>query len=80
LATLGERLASAGTRGIVTARQAGSVSRLIAAGGEIARFQGPARPHLHRQADIALEIDRYDFAIRVDLEENRPVAHLERPF
>jgi 2-phosphosulfolactate phosphatase len=33
---------------------------------------------LHPQdADIALDIDRYDFAIRVQIEDGRPVARIE---
>ena len=53
--------------------------RVILAGGEIGRFDDPARPHLHRQdVDIALDIDRFDFAIRVTVEESRPVARMER--
>jgi 2-phosphosulfolactate phosphatase len=55
-----------------------AVQRLILAGGEVARFHDPARPHLHPQdADIALDIDRYDFAIRVEIEDGRPVARVE---
>ncbi len=57
-----------------------AVQRLILAGGEIARFHDPARPHVRPQdADIALDIDRYDFAIRVEYEDGRPVARVERP-
>jgi len=29
--------------------------------------------------DIALDIDRYDFAVRVNIEEGRPVARIETP-
>ena len=40
-----------------------AVSRLIMAGGEVSRFHDPARPYLHREdVEIALDIDRYDFA------------------
>jgi 2-phosphosulfolactate phosphatase len=57
-----------------------SVRGLIAAGGEIARFHDPARPYLHPEdAEIALDIDRYDFAVRVEIEDGRPVARLENP-
>jgi 2-phosphosulfolactate phosphatase len=28
--------------------------------------------------DIAIDIDRYDFAIRVEFEDGRPVARMER--
>jgi 2-phosphosulfolactate phosphatase len=44
-----------------------AVQRLILAGGEVVRFQDPARLHLHPEdVDIALDIDRYDFAVRVE--------------
>ena len=47
------------------------------AGGEVGRFHDPARPYLHPEdVDIALDIDRYDFAVRVDLDE-RPLARME---
>jgi 2-phosphosulfolactate phosphatase len=56
-----------------------AVRQVILAGGEIARFNHPARPHLPREdVDIALDIDRYDFAIRVITEDGRPVARMER--
>jgi len=29
--------------------------------------------------DIALDIDRFDFAVRVEFEDGRPVACMERP-
>jgi 2-phosphosulfolactate phosphatase len=52
---------------------------LILAGGEVGRFRDPARPYLHPEdADIAPDIDRYDFAIRVEFEDGRPVAREER--
>jgi 2-phosphosulfolactate phosphatase len=57
-----------------------AVQRLILAGGEVSRFHDPARPHLHPEdVDIALDIDRYDFAIRVKIEDGRPVARIEWP-
>jgi len=57
-----------------------AVRRLILAGGEVGRFHDPARPYLHPEdVDIALDIDRYDFAVRVDFENERPVARFERP-
>ena len=56
-----------------------AIRRLILAGGEVGRFHDPARPYLHPEdADIALDIDRYDFAVRVDLEDGRPVARMEK--
>jgi 2-phosphosulfolactate phosphatase len=56
-----------------------SATRQVAlASGEAALFQDPARPHLHPgDLDIALDIDRFDFAVRVDLEDGRPVARIE---
>jgi 2-phosphosulfolactate phosphatase len=57
-----------------------AVCRLILAGGEVARFRDPARPYLHPEdVDIALDIDRYNFAVRVGFENGRPVARMERP-
>jgi 2-phosphosulfolactate phosphatase len=56
-----------------------AVRRLILAGGEVARFRDPARPYLHSQdVDIALDIDRYDFAVRVNFDDGRPVARMEK--
>jgi 2-phosphosulfolactate phosphatase len=56
-----------------------AIRHLIRAGGEIARFEDPARPHLHPQdVDIALDIDRYDFAIRVTIEHALPIGRIER--
>jgi 2-phosphosulfolactate phosphatase len=57
-----------------------AIRRLILAGGEVARFHDPARSYLHPEdVDIALDIDRYDFAMRVAFENVRPVARMERP-
>ena len=57
-----------------------AVRRVVRAGGEIARFDDPARPYLHREdVEIALDLDRYDFAVRVEIENGRPVARSERP-
>jgi 2-phosphosulfolactate phosphatase len=56
-----------------------AIRRLILAGGEVARFYDPARPYLHPEdVDIALDIDRYDFAVRVEFEDGRPVAHIKK--
>jgi len=35
--------------------------------------------HRPEDVEIALDIDRYDFAIRVHCEDGRPVARMERP-
>jgi 2-phosphosulfolactate phosphatase len=57
-----------------------AIRRLILAGGEVTRFHDPSRPYLHPEdVDIALDVDRYDFAVRVKFEEGRPVAGIERP-
>jgi 2-phosphosulfolactate phosphatase len=57
-----------------------AVRALILASEEAERFGDPARPHFHpADLEIALDIDRYDFAIRVDTNEGRPVARIERP-
>jgi 2-phosphosulfolactate phosphatase len=56
-----------------------AVRQLILAGGEAGRFNDPMRPWLHPEdLEIALDIDRHDFAIRVTLEDGRPVARMER--
>ena len=57
-----------------------AIRRLILAGGEVGRFRDPARPYLHPEdVDIALDIDGYDFAVRVNFENGRPVACVETP-
>ncbi len=57
-----------------------AVRRLILAGGEVARFHDLARPQIHPEdVEIALDILRYDFAIRVRIENGRSVARMERP-
>jgi 2-phosphosulfolactate phosphatase len=51
---------------------------VILAGPQIPDFHDPAKPHLHPgDLDIALDIDRYDFAVRIDLEDGRFVARKE---
>jgi 2-phosphosulfolactate phosphatase len=57
-----------------------AICRVILAGGEVARFHDSTRPYLHPEdVDIALDIDRYDFAMRVNFEDGRPVARIETP-
>ncbi|HEY7577852.1 MAG TPA: 2-phosphosulfolactate phosphatase [Acetobacteraceae bacterium] len=55
-----------------------AVRQLILAGGEIRRFHDPSDPHHPRDLDIALDADRFDFAIRVRVEDGRPVGRIER--
>jgi len=57
-----------------------AIRRLVLAGGEVGRFHDPSRPYLHPEdVDIALDINRSDFAVRVEFEDGRPVARMERP-
>lgn len=56
-----------------------AVRKVILAGGEAGRFLDPGRPHLRPgDLDIALDVDRYDFAVRVDVEAAGPIARIER--
>lgn len=51
---------------------------VILAGPQIPDFADPAKPHLHpNDLDIALDIDRYDFAVRITAEDGRLVARRE---
>ena len=55
-----------------------AVRRLILAGGEIADYHDPGRPHLHPgDIDIALDVDRFDFAIAVVAEDGKAIARKE---
>jgi hypothetical protein len=55
-----------------------AIRRPILAGGEVGRFL-IRRPYVHPvDVDIALGIDRYDFAVRVGFEDDRPVASIEK--
>lgn len=55
-----------------------AVRDVILAGGDVLRFHDPSRPYLNRvDLEIALDIDRYDFAIRVTMENGLPVARRE---
>ena len=57
-----------------------AVRQVILAGGEVGRLYDPARlGHRPEDVEIALDIDRYDFAIRVECQNGRPIARLERP-
>jgi 2-phosphosulfolactate phosphatase len=59
---------------------AAAVRGIILASKDAARFGTPAYPHLHKgDLDIALDIDRYDFAVRIEKAEGRPVARVEPP-
>jgi 2-phosphosulfolactate phosphatase len=68
-------------RNIIEGRHgnAEAVRQMILAGGEIKRFYDPSDPHHPRDMDIALDIDRFDFAISVTSENDRPVARMKPP-
>ena len=52
-----------------------AVRKLVLASGEVAKFKAPNPPHWHPQdVEIALEIDRYDFAIRIIKDGDTVVA------
>ena len=52
-----------------------AVRTLVRAGREVAKFHDPNQPHFHPQdCEIALEIDRYGFAIRIGQEGGHLVA------
>jgi len=57
---------------------AAAIREVILAGSRIADFQDPSKPHLHPgDLEIALDIDRYDFAVRVTEEDGRTIARIE---
>jgi 2-phosphosulfolactate phosphatase len=52
-----------------------AIRKLVLESGEVAKFRDPARPHFHpRDVEAALEINKYDFAIRVQKEDGLLVA------
>ena len=52
-----------------------ATAALIRASGDAERFRDPSKPHLDpRDLDIALDVDRYDFALRATIEDGRPVV------
>ena len=56
---------------------AAAVRQVILACGEVARFNDAAPPHSYPEdLDIALDVDRYDFAVQVAIEDGRPVARM----
>jgi 2-phosphosulfolactate phosphatase len=54
-----------------------AVRHMILASGEIKRFHGSSDPHHPRDLDIALDVDRFDFAIPVTMENGHPVARMK---
>jgi 2-phosphosulfolactate phosphatase len=54
------------------------IREVILAGPQIPDFHDPGKPYLHPgDLEIALDIDRYDFAVRVAREDGRLVARRE---
>lgn len=55
-----------------------SVRELVLASGEAARFRAASGMHAHpKDLEIAVDVDRYNFAIRVTMENGQPVARME---
>ena len=55
-----------------------AVRSLVLAGGEAQKYGDPERPHFHAEdRRMAVEIDRFPFAIRVDREDGLLVARRE---
>jgi 2-phosphosulfolactate phosphatase len=56
-----------------------AIRRVILAGREAQLYLDPALPQFQPgDLKIALDIDRYNFAIRVEIEDGRPVGRMER--
>ncbi len=52
-----------------------ALRQLVQASGEAGKFYDPAQPHFHPEdCEMALDVNRYDFAIRVAREDNLLVA------
>jgi 2-phosphosulfolactate phosphatase len=67
-------------RNLLEGRQgnASAIREVILAGPRIVDFHNPFKAHLHPgDLEIALDTDRYDFAIRITKEEGRLVARAE---
>ncbi len=64
-------------RNLIEGREpnANALHTLARAGGEVAKFYDPAQRHFHREdCEIALDINRYDFAIRISRQDDLLVA------
>jgi 2-phosphosulfolactate phosphatase len=53
-----------------------AVRQVLLAGDEISRFTNTVDPHHPRDLDIALDMDRYDIAIRVRDERGQVIARM----
>jgi 2-phosphosulfolactate phosphatase len=57
-----------------------AVQKLVLVGQEAQKYGDPSQPHFHpRDREIAVDIDRYAFAIRVQREDGLLVARLYHP-
>ena len=57
-----------------------AVQKLVLVGQEAQKYGDPSQPHFHPcDPEIALQIDRYPFAVRVQREEGLLVARPQRP-
>ena len=57
-----------------------AVQKLVRVGQEAQKYDDPSQPHFHpRDREMALHIDRYPFAIRVQREDSLLVARPHRP-
>jgi 2-phosphosulfolactate phosphatase len=57
-----------------------AVQKLVLIGQEAQKYGDPSQPHFHpRDREMALHIDRYPFAIRVQREDDLLVARPHRP-
>ena len=52
-----------------------ALRKLVLESGEVAKFRDPNQPHFHPQdLDITLEVNKYDFAVRIRREDDLLVA------
>jgi len=68
-------------RQLLTGKQGApqAVRQVILAGGDAAGFRDSTRAYLPPgDVDVALDVDRYDFAVRVTVEGGRPVGRMWR--
>lgn len=55
-----------------------AVRDMVLASGEAARFRAASGEHAHpRDLELAVDVDRYDFAIRVRMVDGRPTASMQ---
>ena len=80
--TVEDELCAIYLRDLLEGRQgnAAAVRDVILAGPRTSDFANPAKAHLHPDdLTIALDINRFDFAVEIDRHEGQSVARLHRP-